>query len=324
MCEIGITRTDFDLKERGVRIEPYALIMGGTASDTTDNYLNSGCDMNETMGEKCKMITKRGDIEAVRFSGYYEKDSQGNSLLNKPILEYFKIDSIIDENGIFFYRIPMNLKYITTNEYGEIVESKDPKVGIATAGNYRFRFSLNDDSGGERNIYNASFLVPNIREYHIGDTGFTGSVTTINKKSYAFSTNLSDYPTEALGDITGTSSDAISDGKVGIPQDYFYQFRYSRVYSVSQFINRYYSYRTTQATGFLNLFRKSRLLGFLGIKDIFQPKENDCTNTNNYFPITDAVRKQRFSLFISSMISYVSFSSLYWRSEEHTSELQSH
>ncbi len=29
LCEIGITRTDFDLGTRGVRIQPYALMMGG-------------------------------------------------------------------------------------------------------------------------------------------------------------------------------------------------------------------------------------------------------------------------------------------------------
>lgn len=313
LCEIGITRTDFDLKERGVRIHPYALMMGGTASDGADDKLGTNCDVAENQGERCRLITRKGDIEAIRFNGHYENDPiTGKPDPKKPILESFKIDSTIDEHGVFFFRIPMNLKYITTNEFGEIVESKNPNIGVPTAGNYRFRMTLNDDSGESNTGYNATFLIPNAREYHTNDTGFTGSETTINKKSYAFSLDLNDYPSEAIDDMVGLSADALNDNKIGIPQEYFYQFRYGRVYTISSFINRFMSLNTYRSGGWFWWTRR-RNKSFLGIKDIFPDKETDCTGTHSYFPINDATRKARFNLFLASTLNMLHYSSLWFK-----------
>ena len=308
LCEIGITRTDFDLKEKGVRIQPYALMMGGTFTDSGKDALRVNCNVDNQMGEKCRLTTYKGDIEAIRFSGQYEKKLDGTPDIEKPILESVEIDSVIDEHGTFFFRVPMNMKFLTTDEFGNLVESKNPNVGIPTQGNYRFRFGLNEDTG-ERNRYTGKFLVPNIREYHNGDTSFVGGHGTIDPKSYAFSTSINDYPDDAILEIVGISDDAIDEGKTKIPQDYFFQFRYNRVYSVSQFINKYY--KASSMERIFSFLVKDRRESFIGIKEIWPAEGSDCSGTHNYFPINDAVRNHRFSFFILTIISYIEFIGLY-------------
>jgi hypothetical protein len=304
LCEIGITRTDFDLKEKGIRIEPYALLMGGTFTDTGKDALTQNCNVDNQMGEKCRLTTHKGDIEAIRFSGNYEKDINGNPIIDRPILESVKIDSVIDDNGTFFFRVPMNMTYLTTDEFGNLVESKNPNVGIPTQGNYRFRFSLGEDAGA-RNVFTGKFLVPNIREYHTNDTSRVGEYGTINPKSYSFSTSIDDYPSEALGEMTGTSVEAISEGKTKVPQDYFFQLRYNRVYSVSQFVNKYY--KASALEKLFSFLVKDRNESFIGIKEIWPEQGADCSGTNNFFPINDAVRNHRFNFFILTIISYIEY-----------------
>jgi hypothetical protein len=304
LCEIGITRTDFDLGENGVRLEPYSIMMGGSVSDSGKDALRVNCNVDNQMGEKCKLTTFKGNIEAIRFTGNYEEDANGKPIISRPILEYFQIDSTIDENGVFFFRVPMNTDYYITNEFGESVRSLERR-GIPTKGTYRFRFSLGEDTG-ERNRFTGKFLVPNVREYHTNDSTFLGKHGTINPKSYAFSTDIDDYPDVNV--ISGTDQDAIDDGLLGVPQDYFYQFRYNRVYTVSQFVNKY-----NKASGFEKVFRflvKDRNESFIGIKEIWS-SDADCSNLNNYFPVNDAVRNQKFNFFILTILSYIEFIGLY-------------
>ena len=303
LCEIGITRTDFDLGEKGVRLEPYAVMMGSTFSDAAEDSLGVNCNVDNQQGEKCKLTTKKGDIEAIRFTGEYQKDSNGNPNMLRPILEKLQIDSKIGEDGIFFFRVPMNLGYITTNEFGDIVESQDKKIGIPTKGNYRFRITLNDDTG-EENRYVAKVLIPNVREYHQGDTLYTGGYSTINEKSYSFSTNIDDYPADALKEIAGLSTWAKNNNRKGVPQDYFYQFRYGRVYSASQFINRFEKASSWEKV--FKFFVRDRNESFIGIKEIW-PAEGDCSNRINYFPINDAVRNHKFGFFITTILNFVEY-----------------
>jgi len=304
LCEIGITRTDFDLKDRGIRIEPYSLMMGGTFTDSGKDALRVNCNVDNQMGEKCKLTTFPGDIEAIRFSGLYEENSDGSINLGRPILEAISIDSQIDENGVYFFRVPMNLRRMVTNEFGDMVETMDQTKGIPTQGNYRFRLSLNEDTG-ERNRFTGKFLIPNIREYHNNDTNHLGGPSTINEKSYSFSTNLDDYPSEAIEEIAGTSDESIESGQQGIPQDYFYQYRYGRVYTASNFINQYRKKSTLESI--FSFLVRDRNESFIGIKEIWPSEKDDCSNTNNFFPINDAVRNHRFNFFILTIISFIEF-----------------
>jgi hypothetical protein len=40
LCEIGITRTDFDLSDKGVNIKPTAYLIGGVYTDNGKNSIN--------------------------------------------------------------------------------------------------------------------------------------------------------------------------------------------------------------------------------------------------------------------------------------------
>ena len=79
LCDIGITRADFDLSDQGVRIEPKAYLIGGTFTDTGKNTINKNCEPRKKMGRKCDLGTKPGKIEAIRFTTTYDNN-------NRPVL----------------------------------------------------------------------------------------------------------------------------------------------------------------------------------------------------------------------------------------------
>lgn len=291
LCEIGITRTDFDLKERGIRIEPYSIMMGGSFTDSGKDSVRVGCNVDNQMGEKCNLTTGEGDIEAIRFSGRYEENNDGTPNYERPILESIQLDSQIDENGNFFFRVPMNMGYTITNEFGEIVETKDTQKGIPTRGTYRFRLSLQNDNG-VRKQYRGKYLVPQIKEHQLN---VAGSYYT-DPRTYAFSTNLDDYAVGAKDDITGVNNNWISN-------DVFYSFRYNRVYTVSSFINQYYNKSWGERV--FSFFVRDRNESFIGIKEIQPSQEEDCSNNNEYFPINDAVRNHKFKFLITVILNYL-------------------
>lgn len=229
LCEIGITRTDFDLSERGVNIQPKAYLIGGVFTDTYKNSVNKNCIPRRKMGRKCDLVTKSANIEAIRFMPI--KDEQ-----NRPYLEYLPIDEDIPDDGGFVLPVEMNMDYVITNEFGENEITNDPNKGIPTSACYRFRFNLNDNSL-ERTRTNADFLVPNIREFQkIVQTGSTSSQTgyTIDDNSYYFGTQYSGYPSDAQSLILNNKNGEY------YPQDYFYRFTYNKVYTVSSFHSHFF------------------------------------------------------------------------------------
>ena len=293
LCEIGITRTDFDLKEQGIRIEPYSIMMGGSFTDGGKDSVRVRCNVDNQMGEKCSLITGEGDIEAIRFTGEYDLNADGTLNYRRPHLEAVQLDSEIDENGNFFFRVPMNMRYVITNEFGETVTTKDRNKGIATRSTYRFRLSLQNDNG-QKKQYRGKYLVPQIKE-HNSITG--GGTPSINPKAYAFSDNIDDYPDEAIDDISGVNNDN------NFSNDFFYSFRYNRVYTVSSFINQYHN--KSWGEQLFSFFVKDRNESFIGIKEIQPSIEEDCANNNEYFPITDAVRNHKFKFLIIIILNFL-------------------
>lgn len=291
LCELGITRTDFDLKEQGIRIEPYSIMMGGSFTDSGKDSVRVRCNVDNQMGEKCNLTTGEGDIEAIRFTGDYEKNSDGTLNYSRPYLEAIQLDSQIDENGNFFFRVPMNMRNVITNEFGEQVVTTDSRKGIATRGSYRFRLSLQNDNGA-RKQYRGKYLIPQIKEHQLG----TYPQNYTDPKSYAFSTDLDDYPSDAIDDITGVNNGGYSN-------DYFYSFRYNRVYTVASFINQYYN--KSWAEKAFSLFVKDKNESFIGIKEIQPSQEEDCPNNNEYFPINDAVSNFKFKFLITVILNFL-------------------
>ena len=183
-CDIGITRADFDLRDFDINIEPTATFMGSIFSSSDDNFLKNNCKPATEQGDLCGLVTNPGRILAIRQT--VNLDVNG-----LPILETYDLPQggkVIDDNGAFVVDVPMNLDYVTTNEYGELVISDNPNNGIPTRGKYRFKVKYD---GKERdletisnlnnfinpNLFNlsafnpkgslvrANYLVPNIKEY---------------------------------------------------------------------------------------------------------------------------------------------------------------
>jgi len=273
LCQIGITRTDFDLSDQGVKIEPKAFLIGGTYTDTGKNSLNKNCQPRRKMGRKCDLTTKTGKIETIRFT--HKRDEN-----NRPILETYELNEDIPEDGGFVMELPMNTEFIYTNEFGENEITNDPNKGVPTAACYRLRFSL-DDGGNERTRKTASYLVPNIREYDGQED-----------KSYAFSTSWNDYPTNSVSENINRG---ILYNELGqfYPRDYFYRVTYNKVYTISSFQNIHYN------GGFFSNDR------YVGIKEIVPPEEEDCSSEIVTPPVNFGKRNRTFALLISSVLLFL-------------------
>jgi hypothetical protein len=268
-CEIGITRKDFDLSDRGVKIQPKAYLIGGIYTDNNKNAINKNCIPRAKMGRKCDLVTKSAKVEAIRFS-----NSKDVNL--RPNLEFLEFDEDIPDDGGFVIPLEMNMDYVYTNEFGENEITNDPNKGIPTSACYRLRFNLNDN-GLERVRTNADFLIPNIREYQ-----------TEVDKSYYFGTEWSGYPTNAVS----TNSDyGILYNEEGYyyPRDYFYRFTYNKVYTVSSLQSSYVK---------TNAFGKNQ---FLGIKELVPTEEEDCSE-NLTPPVNFGVKNYTFTLLIGDFL----------------------
>jgi hypothetical protein len=275
LCNVGITRTDFDLRDLGIQIEPQAIFMGSMFSTTDEDALQSNCKPKFDTGNLCDLVTAPGTILAIRQTIY--TDTGGF-----PILEQYKLPeggNIIDSDGTWLIEMPMNLDYITTNEFGEQIISNDPSIGIPTKAKYRFKVQYQNE-GFAASTQRADYLVPNIREYGWDSNASADGPASdlLQKQSYAFSLDWTDY-----GD-TGTTiglkmiSDAINC------EDKFFEFNYNRVYTVSNFIDRW-------KWG----FNRSR---HLGIKEI---TNRDCSTTTNRMPVNDGVRNFDLIFFLFNL-----------------------
>jgi hypothetical protein len=291
LCEIGITRTDFDLSERGVNIQPKAYLIGGVFTDTGKNSVNKNCIPRRKMGRKCDLITKSANIEAIRFMPI--KDEQ-----NRPYLEYLPIDEDVPDDGGFVLPLEMNMDYVITNEFGENEITNDPNKGIPTSACYRFRFNLNDN-GLDRTRANADFLVPNIREFQTG--------LTIDDRSYYFGTDWDGYRDEMKTLILNNQNGEF------YPQDYFYRFTYNKVYTVSSFhshflgvdaLSKGLAITAGAVTGGIYgaaLGSVATKYNFANINEILPTEEEDCSDKVTP-PTNFGVRNYTFQLLIADFL----------------------
>jgi hypothetical protein len=162
ICQFGITRVDFDLsKEANIKIEPSAIFMGSIISTNDDDALKTNCKPKNNTGNLCELVTGPGQILAIRQTIFPDQN-------NLPILEEYKFEEngkVIDGDGSFLVKVPMNIDYVVTNEFGQQVISNDPKKGIPTKGKYRFKFKWENEQGLQNEFLRANFLVPNIKEH---------------------------------------------------------------------------------------------------------------------------------------------------------------
>ena len=262
VCTIGITRTDFDItSEAGINITPTAIFMGSIFSDIDSLALKRNCRPKFAQGELCSLIAGPGEILALRQTIF-------NDVQGRPILEQYELEGggqVIDDNGTWLLDLPMNLDYVTTNEFGDRVFSDDPTIGIPTKGKYRFKIKWNQSPSLSENVKRAYFLVPNIKEY-IGS----------EQESYAFSLDWDDYGSVNM------LQEAIDC------EDRFYQFTYNKVYTVSQLMDQYRR----------GIF-PNRIISVKNILD------NSCESDNNKFPTNDAQFRWDFIFLLYYFASYV-------------------
>lgn len=163
--EIGITRVDIDL---GHEIIPSAIFMGSIFGDNEKNSLNKNCAPRKDLGRLCETITTEGSIAMIR------ETPDGR-------IERFDVEGgrVIDENGAWAYRIPMNLDYVITNEYGELTPTDDTTKGIPTRAKVRFKISMDDSGDSGRLRSRASYLIPH-------------NPKDISEEDYSFDSSTSD------------------------------------------------------------------------------------------------------------------------------------
>jgi len=281
LCQNAISRADFDLTaDADLTIKPTSVFIGSIFTTIDRHAIKRKCRVKTKMGNLCALQAGPGEILGIRQTIFY--DNTG-----KPILELAndleKKGKVIDENGAWLMELPMNLDYVTTNEFGEQIISVDPNVGIPTKGKYRFKIKWEQPQNLSDPVKRAYFLVPNIKEWGWKNSdsdplnGGTGSFSQANA-SYAFSLDWNDYG----------NSDMITEA-INC-EDRFYEFQYNKVYTVSQLIDQY--------------------RGGLGGRRIISVKnmsEETCEQTNNPFPVNDAVYQPDilyilFSIFIVVII----------------------
>ena len=145
--EIAVTRCDVQLQ---YQFEPTCIFMGSVVTDTSQNAFGKNCVAQERCGSMADLVAGEGSIEMIRKT------------LNNQVEEFqIKGTRVIDGDGVWCYQIPMNLDYVTTDEYGNMVQTDDPTKGIPTRARVRFRISMDDSPNDSTNRKRCKMLVPN-------------------------------------------------------------------------------------------------------------------------------------------------------------------
>ena len=229
---IGITRQDISVD--ALELIPTAMFFGSVISDDEKDSVNKNCRPRKKMGQMDEMITSTGNIEAI----YRTPDGD----IDKYEIE----ENIIDENGNWSIQLPMNLRKVVTDEFGNLVPSPDGIKGIATEADYRFRISMDATSQDKRLRQRANYLVPNM----------TGNYTFESFEANELSNGNPYKINEQLSTFTqNTPYSADTTNQYNYLED-FYTFRWKKVYSVKQYIGRYQS------------LKRDKSRAFTGIKDI--------------------------------------------------------
>lgn len=144
---IAVTRCDIQL---AYQLEPTCVFIGSIITDAGSNSIQQNCSAAEKNGHMGEMVSGEGTIEIIRRT--YD---------NKVEELQIKGNRVIDTEGVWCYQIPMNLDYVITDEFGNLVPSDNPQKGIATRARVRFRISLDEMPNDDKTRKRAKYLVPN-------------------------------------------------------------------------------------------------------------------------------------------------------------------
>ncbi len=181
--EIAITRKDISVQ---YKFEPTCVFLGSVITDSSVNNISQSCTPSANIGEAGQLTTSEGTIEMIRKT------------IDDRIEEFsIKGNKLIDSDGVFCYQIPMNLDYVCTDEYGNIVPTDNPSKGIPTRTRVRFRVTLSETDNESLSSHKARYLIPNNPELCGGETKpFVRSEyldeSTNNGNFYEFGTRTND------------------------------------------------------------------------------------------------------------------------------------
>ncbi|MBP5458534.1 MAG: hypothetical protein J6Y37_18745, partial [Paludibacteraceae bacterium] len=144
---VGITRCDVQID---YKFEPTCVFIGSIISDTGSNAIGKNCAGTDNVGKMSDLVAGEGSIEMIR-----------KTVDNKVEEMQIKGNRVIDGNGVWCYQIPMNLDYVMTDEFGNLVPTDNPDKGLPTRARVRFRISLDDPPSDNAAWKRCKFLVPN-------------------------------------------------------------------------------------------------------------------------------------------------------------------
>lgn len=142
----SLTRADIQIQ---YKFEPTCVFIGSIISDNEGHSIGHKCAPDIENGMNDQLVGGSGTIEMIRRTtdGLIEEyQIQGNQLIN--------------DDGVWCYQIPMNLDYIGTDEYGNVVPTDNPTKGIPTRTQVRFRISKNETNDEGFSRHTAKYLVP--------------------------------------------------------------------------------------------------------------------------------------------------------------------
>lgn len=232
--EIAITRNDVQLQ---YKFEPTCVFMGSLISDSQEIFVGHNCNPSTENGYNSQLVASEGTIEMIRktVDGFVEEyQIQGNRLING--------------DGVWCYQIPMNLDYIGTDEYGNIIPVENSSKGIPTRARVRFRISIDESTSTGISRHRAKYLVPNNPKLK------DESITLATENEYNDNLDLENY--YRFGTAT--------------PEECYRDLYWNKVYTVKNYIprlqrsndirsKRYTGIRTTNYSNNINPFPYNKI-----------------------------------------------------------------
>lgn len=244
LADISITRCDVQVP---YKFEPTCVFFGSVISDKKGQHIGHACAPTSLVGTNANLVTGEGVIEMIR------KTTDG-------LVEEFPIKSnrLIDGDGVWCYQIPMNLDYIGTDEFGNIIPIQDSKKGIPTRTSVRFRFSMQETESASTS-HTAKYLVPNVHELDANEITPKIHNGSLYDKCYEF------------GSAT--------------PNEYFRDLLWNKVYTVKNYIPRF----EREKKGVKKQTKQDR---YSGIKTV------NGNHDNNVFPFNTGRFRIKFNYLV--------------------------
>lgn len=197
--DIAITRCDIQVP---YKFEPTCVFIGSIISDKKGQHIGHACGPSKKVGFNSNLTTGEGTIEMIR-------QTPDGLIEEFPI----KANRLIDGDGVWCYQIPMNLDYIGTDEFGNIIPVQDSTKGIPTRTSVRFRISMQETISAPSTEHVAKHLVPSVHEL--------------------------DSQTNEPHILNGSLYDNCYEFGSATPKEYFRDLLWNKVYSVKSFIPRF-------------------------------------------------------------------------------------